>query len=67
MMARQGISRFMYATEEGGTWHCIRLHSFVTPEGDRWDEISGWGRRPYDTPIHVIEDNQKRLDQEIGL
>lgn len=34
--------KIMVAVEEGGQWLVLNVHSFVTPDGKRWDAVNGW-------------------------
>ncbi len=35
-------ARMLLAVEDGGRWLVVRVHSFVTPDGKRWDAHNGW-------------------------
>lgn len=49
----------MLARHEGGDWEIIEVHSFVTPDGHRWDAVSGWtGPYPY-KPAEIAANQAK--------
>jgi hypothetical protein len=54
-------AKMLIAVEDGGRWLVVRVHSFVTPEGKRWDALTGWGG---EVSIADIEQNQAHEDED---
>jgi hypothetical protein len=50
-------AKMLVAAHEGGDWVVLNIHSFVTPDGQRWDARNGW-TGPYRGSVEEVEREQ---------
>lgn len=57
-------AKMLVAVEQGGRWLVLDVHSFVTPDGQRWDALNGWtGQVNYS--VEEVEQNQADARQKV--
>lgn len=52
--------KLLITHEEGGEWKVITVHSFVTPDGERWDAHNGW-TGTYELLPEDVDERQKKM------